>query len=272
MSELKVNSITPLSTSGIRFNSPVGINTNAPNSGLKISGKLNVIDNNLEVVTVGTQNYGIKIKASPSTNESILQFANYDGSERANIKSTSQGDLIFTTNGATAAQMSAGGGFNVLSKTQFNRPVTFNGTTQFNNQATFLQNFIPKCGGVPTVDEHLVNLAYLKRFTFSTTSVKTWQVFGNANNGGVSGCCTYFSGCASTSDYSNILAGRWLVIGFSFGKRSCSCYDNEQFHFPIDRSAIWFVNSNSVQNTISTYFPSVYNAFGLAVKVDVAFV
>jgi hypothetical protein len=270
MSELKVNSITPLSTTGIRFNSPVGINTVAPNSGLQINGKLNVVDNNLEVVTVGTQNYGIKIKASPSTNESILQFANYDGSERAHIKSTASGDLIFNTSGVTAAQMSLGGGFNVLSTAQFNKPVTFNGTTQFNNQATFLSNFIPKCAGVPTVDEHLVNLAYLKKFTFSPNTVKTWQVFGNVNNGGFNGCCSYYNGCASTGDYSTTLAGKWLIIGFSFGQRGCSCYDNEQFHFPIDRSAVWNITSNSVQSTITTYLGTPYNAFGIAVKIDVA--
>lgn len=271
MSELKINTISPLSGTGIRFNSPVGINTVAPNSGLQINGKLNVVDNNLEVVTVGTQNYGIKIKSSPLTDESILQFANYDGSERATIKSTSIGDLIFTAGGATAAQMLPGGLFDVLYSAQFNKPVVFNGTTQFNRQATFSSTYIPKCSGTPTVNEHLVNLQYLKRFSWKPDSIKTWSVFGGIDNNGRGGCCQYFSGSADTESYYDTLAGTWVVIGFHFGTRGCSCYDNETFHFPIDNSGVWSLSNTSVRQTIAANFGgNIYNAFGIAVKVDVA--
>jgi hypothetical protein len=270
MSELKVNSIAPLTTTGIRFNSPVGINTNAPTSGLQISGKLNVIDNNIEVVTVGAQNYGIKIKAAPSTGDSVLQFANYDGSERAHIKSSVLGDLIFNTGGATAAVMGSDGVFNMLQKTIFNRPVTVNATSRFNNQANFLSNFIPKCSGVPTVDDHLVNFAYLKRFVLGTNTIKTWQVFGNIDNGGRGGCCRYFNGSTSTGSYYEGLPGKWVVIGFNFGARSCSCRDNETFHFPIDNSAVWMQTDSSVRQKIAQYLgTNIYSAFGMAIRVDI---
>lgn len=195
MSELKVNTISPIApATGIKINSPIGVNTNPPASGMQISGKLNVIDNNLEVVTVAGSNYGIKIKAPATNANSVLQFSNYDGTERATISSNSSNDLIFKAGGATAAVMSGGGVFQIQQQAQFNKPTTFKGITQFNNNTTFSSTAIPTCSGVPYRDEHLVNLGYLKRYVLNDTTVKTWSVFGDVNNSGFQGCCTYYKG------------------------------------------------------------------------------
>ena len=60
-----------------------------------------------------------------------------------------------------------------------------------------------------------------------------------------------------------------MCIGFHYGIRSCSCYDNEQFHYPIDNSGIWIIRDNSVRGTIAPNFgTSIYNAFGIVFKVD----
>jgi hypothetical protein len=144
MSELKVNSISPTSgTVGVKFNSPVGINTNASTSGLQISGKLNVIDNNLEVVTVSGANYGLRIKAPPAGGDAVLQFADFNGNSRSTISSNSSGDLIFSPGGVTAGVMTSSGTFNMFNKTFFNNQVNFKGNALFEKQTTFSQNAIP---------------------------------------------------------------------------------------------------------------------------------
>ena len=85
MSNFKVDTISGLGTNGIKINSPVGVNTNAPTTGMSVSGKLNVIDNNLEVVTSSGASYGLRIKDPASNTDSILQFSNFDGTPTANI-------------------------------------------------------------------------------------------------------------------------------------------------------------------------------------------
>jgi hypothetical protein len=279
MSELKVNTITPATTTGIRINSPVGVNTNAPSSGMQISGKLNVIDNNLEVVTVASSNYGIKIKAPTSNNEAILQFSNYDGTPRATISANKTNDLIFRTGGATAAIMSGSGVFKIEQQAQFNKPVTVNGVSQFNATAVFDANHIPRCSGSPVIDQQLVNLGYLKRYIINDTTVKTWSVFGNINNGGLGGCCSYYNGVGNNNAvnsacgaYGVNLPGEWLVVAFSFGVRGCSCFDNEQFHFPVDQSKVWVIdgdNGDTIQNTIVSRggISNIYNVFGFAIRI-----
>jgi hypothetical protein len=277
MSELKVNSITSKTGTGIKINSPVGINTNAPSSGMNISGKLNVIDNNLEVTTVSGSSYGLRIKAPPSNTDAVLQFSNFDGTPRATISSNVSNDLIFSPGGQTAAVMSGNGIFTVLQKTLFKGISYFNGNAFFNKQATFSQNAIPKSNGVPVLGEHLVNLLYLKRFVLGTTTVKTWSVFGNIDNGGINGCCKYFNGVGNVNGpnnkqgaYTEVLPGKWLVVGFSYGVRSCSCHDNESFHFPIDNSAVWQINGDNgetVRTTIAARLGTPYNAFGFAIRI-----
>jgi len=280
MSELKVNTISPIApATGIKINSPIGVNTNPPASGMQISGKLNVIDNNLEVVTVAGSNYGIKIKAPATNANSVLQFSNYDGTERATISSNSSNDLIFKAGGATAAVMSGGGVFQIQQQAQFNKPTTFKGITQFNNNTTFSSTAIPTCSGVPYRDEHLVNLAYLKRYVLNDTTVKTWSVFGDVNNAGFQGCCTHYKGVGNINGvnsntaigcYAEQQSGSWLIVGFSYGQRGCSCYDNEQFHFPIDKSKVWIISGDyaqTVQNTIIANLGSAYNAFGIAIRI-----
>jgi hypothetical protein len=271
MSELKVNSIKSLDTNGVRIDSPVGINTTPPSKGLNVSGRVSVIDNGLEVVTVVSENYGVKIKAPPSNKNSVLQFTENDGAaERAFIAANSNNDLIFNT-GATAAIITGAGLFDCLYESVFRGNTTFQSTSQFQGQATFDSNVIPKTAGVPSADEDLVNLAYIKSILFSPTIVKTFSTFGGLSNAGQGGCCTYYPGVLNIGSLNETLVGKWAVIAFSFGVRSCSCYDNEQFHFPIDDSKVFFVENKSIRDTISdnSYFGSVYNVFGFAVKVGV---
>ena len=232
MSELKVNSIKSLDTGGIRINSSVGINTTPPTQGLNVSGRLSVLDNGLEVVTVASENYGVKIKAPPTNKNAVLQFTDNDGeTERAFVAANSNNDLIFNT-GTTAAVISGAGLFECLYDSLFRGTTTFKGTTQFQGQATFDSNVIPKTVGVPEVNDHLVNLAYIKSVLFSPTVVKTFSVFGGINNSGTNMCCGFKPGAANTGAYTQGLAGKWAIIAFSVGIRSCSCYDNESFHYP----------------------------------------
>jgi len=277
MSELKVNSLSPNTGTGIKINSPVGVNTNAPTTGMSVSGKLNVIDNNLEVVTSSGASYGLRIKAPASNTDSILQFSNFDGTPRATISANSSNDLIFSPGGQTAAVMTGKGVFNVLQKTFFKNTATFQGTVNFNDQVTFSKDTIPKTNGIPNLDEHLVNLLFLKRFVLGTSTIKTWSVFGTIDNGGVNSCCGAKYGVGGVNGanskqgaYTQSLPGKWLIIGFSYGVRSCSCYDNETYHFPIDNSAVWQINGDNgetIRSTIQARLGTPYNAFGFAIRI-----
>ena len=77
MSEANVNSISGLGTAGIKINSPVGINTNPTSDGLTILGHVSVVNSSAEVVTVASENFGVKIKGSSGTQAHLQDYRQF---------------------------------------------------------------------------------------------------------------------------------------------------------------------------------------------------
>ena len=307
MTDIKVNNISGLGTNGVKIISPVGINTNPPSDGMSISGKVVSINNAAEVVTVSAENFGVKIKAlnTFSTDKpSTLNFSTFSGYSLGNIISTIKNDLIFkSSNGLTGFYMTPETppgstgifGFNeeyYSAKQQFEdvvfkEPCGFTGTYS-NKYSLGNSYYTPKCSGIASNADDLINIQLLNQTILGPSSIKTWSVFGSLDNAGVkwgknvSGnffrklfnwkrvtCCC---GCAQTpgslnqGDYNTVLPGTWIVIAFSVGQRNCSCSDNEQFNFPIDNTAIWKMTNSSIRNTIASNISGTYNLFGIAIK------
>jgi len=186
MSELQVNNISPVG-SGIKITAPVGIKTAPPTTAgdsLYVSGNTD-IEGSVEVVTVQAQNYGVRIKSPANNGTSILQFTNNSGTtERAAIYADSANALNFSTAGNLRASINSTGLLNVNGQSvfggnaTFNSPlVTINQLLDIKGQATFADTAIPKCGGVPTIGSHLVNLDYL-----NSAASKVYCVGANETN------------------------------------------------------------------------------------------
>jgi hypothetical protein len=282
MSEIQVKTIKGLGTAGITIKNPVGFDDiAAPSNGISVNGVISVVNSGVQVVTVESENFGIKIKAPPQNSGSILRFADNSGNDRAAIVASFEKELMFESQGVTGVVMNNQELFETKYASQFRNTSTLAGETQFLEQSTF--SLPPKCSGTPILDEHLVNLNFLKLwYLFSPERVKLWSYFGNVENTGLAipkvpsgkrkgkcccGCGSY-PGSRNPGDYKTILTGKWTIVAFGIGKRSCSCYDNEEFHFPIDDSAVWNLEDNSVYNTISGKMPgvSLYKGFGFEVK------
>jgi hypothetical protein len=280
MSEIQVKTIKGLGTAGITIKNPVGFDDiAAPSNGFSVNGVVSVVNSGVQVVTVESENFGIKIKAPPQNSDSILRFTDNSGNDRAAIVASFEKELMFESQGVTGVVMNNQGLFETKYASQFRNNSTLAGQTQFSGQSSF--SLTPKCSGTPILDEHLVNLNFLKLwYLFSPERVKLWSYFGNVENDGIaiprvpSGkragkCCCgcgSFPGSRNPGVYETVLTGKWTIVAFGMGIRSCSCSDYEQFHFPIDDSAVWDLEDNSVYNTISGKINPVYNGFGFAIK------
>jgi hypothetical protein len=323
VSIIQTNSIVGLGTNGVRINCPVGVNQNYSSDGLVVSGSVVVENSGAEVVTVASENFGVKIKGLTGAPviyrgqsifnpfEASLFFSNnFSGGQtsgrRADITSTIRKDIRFNTSYTdstkgftgpvfTNASAATGGLYITETLSTYSAPATFQDTVDFgilgspfNSQSTFNAAYMPKCSGVAEEDDDIINNALLKSVLLSTSTVKFWSVFGTLDNGGVSfgtgrsgnffrrlfgraktTCCCSCSntpGAQNQGAYTETLQGTWTCIGFSFGRRSCSCYDNEQFHFPIDYSKVWSITNDSVKNTIPANLSGTYNLFGFLIK------
>lgn len=177
MSELKVNTISSLGDT-VKINNPVGIGgVNRTGYQLSVEGKVNM-EGSVEVVTVPASNFGVRIRApltattSPGFGDSTLQFTNNQGStEWASLHAKSDRSLQIITNNNSAMEISPSQVINHLGSSLFTNTATFSNTSQFNGQATFADAVIPKCGGVPTLGSHLVNLDYLNSAASKVYSV-----------------------------------------------------------------------------------------------------
>jgi len=177
MSELKVNEITGLGGS-VKINDPVGMGAVA-RSGyqLNTNGKINV-EGSVEVVTVPVSNFGVRIRApinsttSPGFGDSTLQFTNNQGTnEWASIHAKSDASLEIRTDGDSALTINNAQTINHLGASLFNNTATFNNPVQVNSQATFINDFIPRCGGVPTIGDHLANKTYVDNLSAGNIKV-----------------------------------------------------------------------------------------------------
>lgn len=287
MSEIRVKTIKGLGTAGIKIPNPVGVdNINAPSNGIHgvhVNGVLSVVNSGAQVVTVEAEKFGVKIKAPPQGSNSILRFSDKDGNDRAGIIASPARELFFESQGITGMVMNTQGLVETKYSAQFNNKSTIAGISTFEGQSFY--SLTPKCSGVPTANDDLVNLEFLKLwYLFSTDRVKLWSVFGTADNGGIAigrvpsgkhkgkcccGCGT-FAGSRNTGVYNTVLTGKWTIIAFGYGIRSCSCGDIEGFFYPIDDSAVWDIENDSIRNTITNplKLPSsgIYNVFGFAIK------
>jgi hypothetical protein len=317
MSDIKVNTISGLGTGGIKILSPVGLSANSPVSGLAVQGKISV-GSSAEVVTVAGENFGVNIKAYNTTYTpskiSTLEFTNKNGAYRNKITAEADNSLYLRSAapnnpyGVTGINFSAGGTSGTFSWGEgnqylasvikslnfsdavFEEPCEFTGNSNndyfFGGQGS--SSIPPKCTGVATDHDHLINLDLLNETILGPTTLKTWSVFGSLQNTGVkwgqhvSGnffrklfnwkrvtCCC---GCAQTPGalnpgvYNQVLQGTWIVVGFSVGQRNCSCSDNEQVNFPIDDAAVWTITNSTIKSTISSHLSGTYNLFGFALK------
>ena len=309
MSNFKVDTISGLGTNGIKINSPVGVNTNAPTTGMSVSGKLSV-SSSAEVVTVEGENFGVKIKAGNSTNaQSILHLTNNSGStirhkilapQNKNIEFAIPSGIYDATtlafpSGGTGTTFSigiTGSKISNFSTAIFEQPCSFTGNYLAGNEYILggagSRSLAPKCTGIATENDHIINLELLYQSILGPTTMKTWSVFGSLDNAGVkwgkhvSGnffrklfnwkrvtCCCgcrQEPGSLNQGVYNDVLQGTWIVVAFSVGQRSCSCSDNEQFNFPIDDSAVWKITNQSIRSTISSNITGTYNLFGFAFK------
>ena len=167
MSELKVNTISSLGDT-VKINNPVGVGgVNRSGYQLSVEGKVNM-EGSVEVVTVPASNFGVRIRApltattSPGFGDSTLQFTNNQGgTEWASLHAKSDRSLQIRTNSNSAMEISPSQVINHLGSSLFTNTATFSNTSQFNGQATFANTVIPKCGGVPTVGDHLANKTYV---------------------------------------------------------------------------------------------------------------
>jgi hypothetical protein len=299
MSEANVNSISGLGTAGIKINSPVGINTNPTSDGLTILGHVSVVNSSAEVVTVTSENFGVKIKGSSGTPNtftrlpSVLQFADKAGVKRACVSSTADKIISFESGITgpimTDASSPTGGIFISNSNSELISKAVFGGTAGFVGQANFDYSYMPSCGGIARNDDELINLNLFNQWILNTTTLKTWSTFGTLDNGGIKmgkrtsnnffvklglwgkgeecccGCQT-LPGAYNQGAYNELLTGKWLVIGFSRSQRSCSCSDNEQAHFPIDSSNVWTLTNDTIKNTIPAKLSGTYDLFGFAIR------
>lgn len=167
MSELKVNEITGLGGT-VKINDPVGMGAVA-RSGyqLNTNGKINV-EGSVEVVTVPASNFGVRIRApinsttSPGFGDSTLQFTNNQGTtEWASIHAKSDASLDIRTDGDSALTINNAQTINHLGASLFNNTATFNNLIQVNGQAIFANTVVPRCGGAPTLNDHLANKIYV---------------------------------------------------------------------------------------------------------------
>jgi hypothetical protein len=301
MTEVKTNIISGLGTAGLKFDSPVGISANSPStSGLNIEGHVEVVNSGAEVVTVAGESFGLNIKAPKlvpplyKVLASTLQFADRDGIRRNVITSEGSNNLSFVT-GTTGPVMTnantlTGGMMYMNTATELNNKNKFLGATaaNFNNATKFDYGNFPRCSGIPSLDEHLINVNVLRQWILNITTMKTWSVFGTLDNGGIKlgkqrsgnffkrlfglakptcccGCQT-LPGSYDQGVYNQVLQGTWLIIGFSRSNRACSCYDNEEFHYPVDASAVWSVTNDSVRNTLPAHLSGTYDLFGFAIR------
>lgn len=205
MSELKVDKISALGT-GVNVSNPVGIRTAAPTAAgdaLYVNGNTDVIGA-VEVVTVQAENYGVRIKAPTNNTNSILQFTNNAGVQRAFVSADANNNLLLGS--GTQNRVSIDGNSGLLSAlfasdfvgdANFRSALNAQGNSTFNGQATF-NNTVPLCSIVPTLGSHLVNLDYL-----NTTASKVYVVGMNET-----GART------NTHTLSNVAAGSyaWITI------------------------------------------------------------
>jgi len=175
MSELKVNEITGLGGT-VKINDPVGLGAVA-RSGYQLNsnGKVNV-EGSVEVVTVPASNFGVRIRApinsttSPGFGDSTLQFTNNQGTtEWASFHAKSNASLEIKTDGDNAIVIDNAQTINHLGASLFTNRATFNNSMDVNGQATFGNTVIPKCGGVPTVADHLTNKNYVDQYAYKPT-------------------------------------------------------------------------------------------------------
>lgn len=204
MSELKVDKISALGT-GVNVNNPVGIRTAAPTAAgdaLYVNGNTDVYGS-VEVVTVQAENYGVRIKAPANNTNSILQFTNNTGTQRAFVSADASNNLILgsgtqnrvTINGASGL-LSALYASDFAGDANFRSAANFAGNSVFNGQATF-NNTSPSCSILPTLGRHLVNLDYLN------SSASKVYVFGNNE-----------STQNSKVHTQNIAAGTYIMVAF----------------------------------------------------------
>jgi hypothetical protein len=233
MSELKVDQITGLGGS-LKINDPLGIGT-TPRQGYELTTNGNVlVDGTVEVVTVPSVNFGIKIKAAPNSlispgfGDSTLQFTNNQGvDEWASLHATNDRGLNIKTNGVDAIRINSSQATTFLGNLVANQPSTFNSTTAFQNTATF-SNQVPRCNILPTVGEHLANKTYVDSVGSNNTLVVSMS------NGAP----------APVSKTVNLKSGRWVAI-FT----SCVQFMNDQR----------YTSTTSTQTASSSLF-SITNA------------
>jgi hypothetical protein len=323
MSATKTNIISGLGSNGVIIDCPVGISANNSSEGLVISGKVVVENSGAEVVTVASENFGVKIRGLTGPAlilrninqgyirnpfESSVFFSSGAGGQtsgrRADITSTIDKDIRFNTSPKnlgltgpvfTNAGGATGGLYITETNSVFSGNISLNDVIQFgitgspfNGECRFDANYIPKCPGEATEDDHLINLGLLQQILLGSTTVKTWSVAGGLDNVGwkmgkvrsgnfflklfglnkpkcCCGCQT-LPGATNPKSYTEQLQGTWICIGFSFGDRGCSCYDNEEKHIPIDYSAVWKITNNSVKNTLPANLSGTYSLFGILIK------
>ena len=244
MSELKVNEITGLGGS-VKINDPVGMGAVA-RSGyqLNTNGKINV-EGSVEVVTVPASNFGVRIRApinsttSPGFGDSTLQFTNNQGTtEWASIHAKSDASLDIRTDGDSALTINNAQTINHLGASLFNNTATFNNPMQVNSQATFINDFIPRCGGVPTVGDHLANKTYVDANSFKHTTANVVVLSKGHPNymGGVIGFGAFTTVVPSGS--------KWLMCWWNDGSFSNSNNDNETFIIGVKTSGTVEITGN----------------------------